>query len=100
MQISVQADTKALTKHLTRIQRTQIPFATSRALNDVAFDCRSFIQKSLPRRLDRPTKGLISSVRVDKSKKKNPAHSTFSLCRAQCLFKCRVKPFAIIFCDC
>ena len=70
MQISVKADTKALTKHLTRIQRTQIPFATSKALNNVAFDCRSFVQKSLPRRLDRPTKGLISSVRVDKSKKK------------------------------
>ena len=71
MQISVQADTKALTKHLTRIQRQQIPFATSKALNDVAFDARSYVQKSLPRRLDRPTKGIISSVQVQKSKKKN-----------------------------
>ena len=71
MQISVHAETKALTKHLNFIQRKQIPFATSKALNDVAFDARSYVQKSLPRRLDRPTKGLISSVRVDKSKKKN-----------------------------
>ena len=71
MQISVVANTKQLTKHLNRIQRKQIPFATSKALNDVAFDCRSFIQKSLPRRLDRPTKGIISSVQVEKSKKKN-----------------------------
>ena len=71
MQLSVHAETKALTKHLNFIQRKQIPFATSKALNDVAFDARSYVQKSLPRRLDRPTKGLISSVRVDKSKKKN-----------------------------
>jgi hypothetical protein len=71
MQMSVLADTKQLTKHLNRIQKKQIPFATSKALNDVAFDSRSFIQKSLPRRLDRPTKGIISSVQVEKSKKKN-----------------------------
>ena len=71
MQMSVLADTKQLTKHLNKIQRKQIPFATSKALNDVAFDARSFIQKSLPRQLDRPTKGIISSVQVEKSKKKN-----------------------------
>ena len=71
MQMSVVANTKQLTKHLNKIQRKQIPFATSKALNDVAFDSRSFIQKSLPRRLDRPTKGIISSVQVQKSKKKN-----------------------------
>ena len=71
MQISVVANTKQLTKHLNRIQKKQIPFATSKALNDVAFDARSYVQKSLPRRLDRPTKGIISSVQVQKSKKKN-----------------------------
>lgn len=71
MQMSVIAETKKLTKHLNRIQKKQIPFATSKALNDVAFDARSFVQKSLPRRLDRPTKGIISSVQVLKSKKKN-----------------------------
>ena len=71
MQISVVANTKQLTKHLNRIQRKQIPFATSKALNNVAFDARSFIQKSLPRKLDRPTKGIIRSVQVQQSKKKN-----------------------------
>jgi glucan phosphoethanolaminetransferase (alkaline phosphatase superfamily) len=71
MRISVKAETKKLIKHLNRIQRKQIPFATSKALNDVAFDARSFIQKSLPRKLDRPTKGITSSVQVQKSKKKN-----------------------------
>ena len=71
MQISVVANTKQLTKHLNRVQKKQIPFATSKALNDVAFDARSFIQKSLSNKLDRPTKGIISSVQVEKSKKKN-----------------------------
>ena len=71
MRISVVAETKKLTKHLNRIQKKQIPFATSKAMNAVAFDARSFIQKSLPRKLDRPTKGIISSVQVEKSKKKN-----------------------------
>ena len=69
--LSVQSDTKQLTAYLKGVQRKQIPFATKNALNDVAFDARSFVKKSLPRRFDRPTKGLISSVQVIKSKKKN-----------------------------
>jgi len=68
--MSVKADTKRLTRYLT-FQRKQIPFATSKALNDVAFDCRSSIQKFLPKKLDRPTTGITRSVQVEKSKKKN-----------------------------
>ena len=71
MQIDLKADTKKLTKHLSYVQRQQIPFATSRALNDVAFDGRLAVQNALPIRLDRPTKGLIKSVIVEKSKKKH-----------------------------
>ena len=70
MYMSVKADTKRLTRYLT-FQRKQIPFATSKALNDVAFDCRSSIQKFLPKKLDRPTAGITRSVQVEKSKKKN-----------------------------
>jgi len=73
MQLSVHANTKELTKQLNRIQRKQIPFATMNALNSVAFDAQSYVKKSLPRRLDRPTKGLISSVQVEQTKDKyNP----------------------------
>jgi len=78
MHISVKAETKALTKYLNNVQKKQIPFATSKALNNVAFDAQSFIKKSLPRRLDRPTGnalkgtgGIIGSVQVQQSKKKN-----------------------------
>ena len=70
MHISVVADTKKLTRYLT-FQRKQIPFATMMALNDVAFDARSYTQKSLPRRLDRPTPAMVKSVQVQKAKKKN-----------------------------
>ena len=70
MHISVQAQTKALTKYLNNVQRKQIPFATMMALNDVAFDARSYTQKSLPRRLDRPTPAMVRSVQVEKAKKK------------------------------
>ena len=71
MQIQLKADTKKLTKHLSFIQKQQVPFATSNALNAVAFDARTAIQTALPKKLDRPTKGLIKSVIVEKSKKKH-----------------------------
>ena len=67
--MSVVADTKQLTRFLT-FQRKQIPFATMMALNDVAFDARLSVQKSLPKRLDRPTPAIIKSVQVEKAKKK------------------------------
>ena len=71
MQIQLKADTKKLTKHLSFIQKQQVPFATSIALNNVAFDARAAVQKALPQKLDRPTKGIINSVQVEKSKKKH-----------------------------
>ena len=71
MHMSVKADTKKLTSYLNSVQRKQIPFATKNALNDVAFDARSYLKTALPKRLDRPTKPMISSVRVKKSSKKN-----------------------------
>ena len=68
--MSVVAETKQLTKYLSNVQRKQIPFGTMMALNDVAFDARSYTQKSLPRRLDRPTPAMVKSVQVQKAKKK------------------------------
>ena len=64
---SVQSDTKRLTSYLKGVQRKQIPYATMNALNDVAFDARSFVQKSLPRRFDRPRPQTINSVQVKKT---------------------------------
>ena len=69
MQISVKADVKQLTKSLTRIQRKQIPFATSKALNNVAFDVRKSLQDGLETHLDRPTPYTKRGVQVEKSTK-------------------------------
>ena len=71
MHMKVIAETKRLSAHLNNIQRKQIPFAAKNALNDVAFDARSYLKKALPRRLDRPTPAMISSVRVKKSNKRD-----------------------------
>ena len=71
MQISVKTDITAATRHLTRIQRKQIPFAASQALNDTAFNARSAVQVQLPKKLDRPTPWTIRGVRVGKSTKRN-----------------------------
>ena len=70
MQISVKSDVKQLTKSLTRIQRKQIPFATSKALNNVAFDVRKALQDGLETHLDRPTPYTKRGVQVEKSTKK------------------------------
>ena len=70
MQISVKSDVKQLTKSLTRIQRKQIPFATSKALNNVAFDVRKSLQDGLDIHLDRPTPYTKRGVQVEKSTKK------------------------------
>ena len=70
MQISVKTDVKELTKSLNRIQRKQIPFATSRALNTLAFDVRKTLQDGLDIHLDRPTPYTKRGVQVEKSTKK------------------------------
>ncbi len=67
--ISVKADTKKLTKYLLNAHRKQIPFATSNALNQTAFDVRTSLQRLLPRFIDRPTKATTKSVQVQKSTK-------------------------------
>ena len=70
MQISIESDVKELTKSLNRIQRKQIPFATSKALNTLAFDVRKTLQDGLDVYLDRPTPYTKRGVQVEKSTKK------------------------------
>ena len=71
MQISIESDVKKLTKSLNRIQRKQIPFATSRAINTLAFDVRKALQDGLDLHLDRPTPYTKRGVQVEKSTKNN-----------------------------
>ena len=71
MQVSVKSDIKKLTKALSTIQRKQIPFATSKALNATAFDARKSVQTALDVQLDKITPYTKRGVQVEKSTKKN-----------------------------
>ena len=70
MPVSVKSDIKKLTKALSTIQRKQIPFATSKALNATAFDARKSVQTALDVQLDKPTPYTKRGVQVEKAKNK------------------------------
>lgn len=55
MKISVEADIEKLKHRLTRLQKDQLPFAASLALNQVAADVANEITRQMPNNLDRPT---------------------------------------------
>jgi hypothetical protein len=55
MRISVEADFANLKARLNRLQRDQLPFAASMAINQVAADVADEITKQMPNILDRPT---------------------------------------------
>ena len=55
MRISVEANLDALTKRLNRIQKEQVPFATSMALNTVAGDVANAITVQMGKYLQNPT---------------------------------------------
>ena len=55
MRFTVQSDLERLTKRLTNIQREQVPFATSLALNETANDVSRAITAQMDRYLDNPT---------------------------------------------
>ena len=72
MQVSIQADFNQLTKDLTKLQKKQIPFALSRAINSIAFQSQVDLKEAIPRYIDRPTKHTIKGVRYKKGNKKDP----------------------------
>lgn len=55
MRFSVQNDLDRLSRRLNNIQKEQIPFATSMALNNVAADVANAITAQMDRYLDNPT---------------------------------------------
>ena len=69
VQISIRDDLDKITRGLNDIQRKQIPFAASGALNDTAFQARTKATDELPRHIDRPTPATVKGIMVRKSKK-------------------------------
>ena len=69
MEVVIKSNIDQVVKGLSRIQRKQIPFATSVAINDTAFGLQKEIKRQMPTKLDRPTPWTVSGVLVRKSKK-------------------------------
>jgi hypothetical protein len=69
IRINVKADIKAATAKLNSVQRRQVPFATSKALNDTAWEVVKEEQRQMPAKLDRPTLFSIRAFGVDRSTK-------------------------------
>lgn len=70
MQVKFDSDIKKATRFLDNISKKQIPFATSLALNQTANDVKDKEQQTMQRDLDRPTPGVIKSIRVKRSSKR------------------------------
>ena len=71
IELNVKADVKEVVRMLDSVQRKQVPFATSRALNDTAYDGMQHARKMAKRLLNRPTASTIRGIRYFKSTKKD-----------------------------
>jgi hypothetical protein len=71
IEINVQANIKEVTRYLDDVQRKQIPFATSVALNQAAFLSLPDITREVNDSFDRPTPWIQKSARYTKSTKSN-----------------------------
>lgn len=69
--ISIENNIKEVTRGLTKIQRKQIPFAASLALNKVAYQANTAIKKQAKYQLHKPTNWTLAGFLYDKSTKKN-----------------------------
>lgn len=68
--ISIDLDTRPLEAALTEVERNQLPFALSQALNDTANDVKRAWEATIERQLDRPTPFTRRSVFVQRSNKR------------------------------
>ena len=71
MQLDIQSNIKEVTKNLNIIQKKQIPFAASVAMNKVIFGMQKAEKKKVSRVFDNPTNFTKTGFVVIKSHKKN-----------------------------
>lgn len=69
MKIDVRSNIKQVTKGLNKVQKKEIPYATSEAINNVAFQARKALMAQSKKKLDRPTPFTVKGFQVVKSKK-------------------------------
>lgn len=66
---NIKGDMKPITKHLTKLQKKQIPFAASKAINDTLKQVVKAEQVQMPKKLDRPTPFTSKAFRIKYAKK-------------------------------
>lgn len=69
MQVSASIDTSKLTKELQLWQKTQVPYAISRALNNTALTVQRELQGEMGRVFDRPTRFTLTSTHIKRATK-------------------------------
>jgi hypothetical protein len=71
MRVNIQTNIKQVTKHLNVIQKKQIPFAASNAINQTLFQTRKVMMKQTQQKLDRPIPFTVKGYLVTKAMKRN-----------------------------
>ena len=66
---NVKGDLKPLIKHLSKVQKKQIPFAAANAINATLFDVMKAEKAQMPKKLDRPTPYTMKAFKINKAKK-------------------------------
>ena len=66
---NVKGDLKPLIKHMSKVQKKQIPFAAANAINATLFDVMKAEKAQLPKKLDRPTPYTMKAFKINKAKK-------------------------------
>jgi len=67
--LNIKGDLKPITKHLNKVQKKQIPFATANAINSVLFGIQKAEKAQMPKKLDNPTPYTMKAFKVNKAKK-------------------------------
>lgn len=71
MKIDIAFNIERLTKRLSDLEKRQLPFATSKALNATAQVIKAEIRKAIPRVFDRPTPFTLNSLYLSAATKRN-----------------------------
>tara|TARA_R110000850_G_scaffold249255_1_gene374178 strand:- start:41 stop:616 length:576 start_codon:yes stop_codon:yes gene_type:complete len=66
---NVKGDLKPLIKHMSKVQKKQIPFAAANAINTTLFDIMKAEKAQMPKKLDRPKNYSVKAFKINKAKK-------------------------------
>ena len=79
MQIDIRGDMKKARRHLNRLQRQHIPFATALALNETATDVQAYEKIKIKQELHEPIKTTVNAIRVKRTNKRELEAKVFIL---------------------